>query len=122
MVDRRDKYHRQAAEFVAQQTEAAFYIPELIFVETMTLVKARLGAGASIELGSRIQQSTLFEVVELERTVRDSTWEIFSRFHDKDWSYADCAILAVAREMDVSSVFSFDHHISQMAELTQLPA
>jgi predicted nucleic acid-binding protein len=54
--------------------------------------------------------------------VRDRTWEIFSRFHDKDWGYADCAILAVAREMDVSSVFSFDHHISQMVELTRLPA
>lgn len=98
MVDRRDKDHQQAAEFVSQQTEGLFYLPELIFAETMTLVKARLGSIAAVELGSRIQKSEMFEVIELDQSVRKSTWEIFSRFSDKDWSYADCAILAVAQQ------------------------
>lgn len=122
MVDRRDRYHQQAAEFVSEQPDALFYLPELIFAETMTLVKVRLGANAAVELGSRIQESDMFKVVELDQSVRDGTWEIFSRFSDKGWSYADCAILAVARQMGVSAIFSFDHHISQMAELTRLPA
>lgn len=97
MVDRRDKYHQRAAAFVSQQVETTFYLPELIFAEAMTLVKARLGAVAAIELGARIQESLIFEVVDLNRSTRETTWEIFSHFSDKDWSYADCAILAVAR-------------------------
>lgn len=64
MVDKRDKYHQQAAEFVGEQVEALYYLPELIFAEVMTLVKARLGAIAAVELGSRIRESKMFEVVE----------------------------------------------------------
>jgi uncharacterized protein len=52
---------------------------------------------------------------------RQAIWSIFSRYRDKAWSYADCSLLALAQQMQIMTVFSFDHHIDQMAQLTRIP-
>jgi len=47
----------------------------------------------------------------------DETWDIFSRYVDKEWSYVDCSLLAVARRLQLRQIFAFDHHFDQMASL-----
>ncbi len=42
------------------------------------------------------------------------TYAIFRQYQDKQWSYVDCAILAVAQALDIQLVFSLDHHIEQL--------
>ena len=96
-------------------------MPDTVFAETMVLVKARLGAGPAIELGKRIRDSSLFLVVTLTADDYDRVWDIFSRYDDKEWSYIDCSILALARQLNIINVFGFDHHFDQMAELTRVP-
>ncbi len=122
MLDARDKYHVQAEAFILENNEATFLISEPIFAETMTLVKARLGTKPAIMLGERIFISAMFQLVSLPENEQQAIWSIFRRYDDKDWSYADCSILAVAQHLNISSVFSFDHHIEQMAELKRVPS
>jgi uncharacterized protein len=121
LLDTRDKFHAAAKQFTIANREASFFIPEFIFAETMTLVKARLGPLAAIELGKQIHKSTQFQLVHLTDEERQATWSIFSRYHDKAWSYADCSLLALAQQRQIMTVFSFDHHIDQMAQLTRIP-
>jgi len=121
MLDARDKYHTDADAFIKAHVDAIFYMPDTIFAETMTLVKARLGTEAAIKLGESIRQSTQFIIVPLADADREATWEIFSGYKDKAWSYADCSILATARRLQINTVFSFDHHIDQMAEVMRRP-
>lgn len=122
MVDAGDKYHAAAVAFVRARLPAIFYLPETVFIETMVLTKARLGAGPAVELGNRIMASTYFPLLYLTMEDRQATWEIFSRYTDKDWSYVDCSILALARRLEVAEVFTFDRHFDQMAGLTRVPA
>jgi predicted nucleic acid-binding protein len=122
MLDARDKYHTQAQTFIAINREATFFIPDAIFAETMTLVKSRLGAKSAVSLGERIFISSLFQIVVLPEEQKPAIWSIFKQYDDKHWSYADCAILATARYLQVTAVFSFDHHIEQMIELTRVPS
>lgn len=121
MLDARDKYHSDAQIFIAAHESESFVIPDTIFAETMTLVKARLGAKAAILLGERIFLSPRFQLVRLSDSDHQAVWNIFKQYDDKAWSYADCSLLAMAHRMQITSVFSFDHHISQMAELTRVP-
>jgi predicted nucleic acid-binding protein len=121
MIDARDAHHSTAATFVRANTNATFYLPDTIFTETMVLTKARLGAKPAIELGNRLMKSTHFHIVYLTAEDRGTTWDYFSRYTDKDWSYVDCSILALAGRLGVFEVFAFDHHIDQMAELIRLP-
>ncbi|PDW04076.1 type II toxin-antitoxin system VapC family toxin [Candidatus Viridilinea mediisalina] len=111
---------RQPAFFHAQS--AVFYVvPETIFAETMTLTKARLGASAAITLGERMLQSRNFRLLALSELDRQQTWNIFTRYRDKAWSYVDCSVLAVARRLKIVEVFAFDQHFDQMVELRRLP-
>lgn len=121
MIDAEDEHHAAAAPFARANATAIFYLPDTVFAETMVLSKARLGAKPAVELGNRIMESPHFLVVYLTAEDRRITWDIFSRYTDKDWSYVDCSILAVARRLQVSEVFAFDHHFDQMAELTRVP-
>lgn len=120
MLDARDKYHTDAQAFIAAHEKATFVIPDTIFAETMTLVKARLGAKPAIALGERIFRSPRFQITALLESDHQAIWSIFKQYDDKAWSYANCSLLAMARRLQITSVFSFDHHISQMAELKRV--
>ncbi len=48
--------------------------------------------------------------IELEQ----AAFDVFRRHADKEWSYADCALLATANILNASAIFSFDHHVDQM--------
>lgn len=121
MIDAGDQHHVAAARFVHANRHALFWLPEAVFVETMVLMKARLGAAAAVALGERIRSSTHFLVVEPTAEDRQAAWAIFSRYIDKDWSYVDCSILALARRLEVNVVFAFDRHFDQMPAMTRLP-
>lgn len=121
LIDRRDQHHVAAAQFFHAQNAASYVVPETIFAETMTLTKARLGARAAITLGERMMQSRSFSLVVLSEVDRQHTWNIFTRYSDKAWSYVDCSVLAVARRLQITTVFAFDQHFDQMAELRRLP-
>ena len=121
MIDARDKYHPAAATFVRANMTAIFYLPETVFVETMVLTKARLGSKSAIELGDKVMTSSHFLIAYLTTEDRLTTWDIFRRYTDKEWSYVDCSILAVARRIQVMDVFAFDRHFDQMTEITRVP-
>lgn len=121
MLDIKDAHHVAATNFIQSNKVATFYLPETIFAETMVLTKSRLGAKPAIALGNSLMKSNHFKIIYLTRQDRSLTWDIFARYVDKDWSYVDCSIMAIAYRLKIFEVFSFDHHINQMAELTRLP-
>ncbi len=122
LVNRTDQYYPPATSFVRSHLGDGFYVPDTVFVETMTLIKARLGVKPAVDLGTRVRASSVFVLVPLTAADYEATWGIFSRYTDKEWGYVDCSILAVARRLSVLTVFAFDHHFDQMAELTRVPA
>jgi predicted nucleic acid-binding protein len=121
MLDRSDQHHAAAATFAQANADATVYLPEPVFIETMLLVKARLGADPAVELGNRLMSSSRCQLLYLTAEERRAVWEIFARYTDKAWSYVDCTTLAAARWLQVFEVFTFDHHFDQMAEITRVP-
>ena len=114
MIDAGDKHHAPAAAFARSHTPTIFYLPETVFIETMVLVKARLGA--------RLTDSARFVVLPWTIEERRATWQIFSRYTDKNWSYVDCSLLAAARRLRILEIFTFDQYFDQMPEVTRVPA
>lgn len=121
LLDVKDKFHPVAKQFAHANKDAVYFVPEPIFAETMTLVKGRLGSVAAVQLGERIRNSDQFRLIALTDDLRQQIWLLFSRYTDKQWSYADCSLLALAQKFGVTAVFSFDHHISQMNQLMRVP-
>lgn len=55
------------------------------------------------------------------RLLRATTWEIFSHYTDKNWSYVDCSLLAAARRLRIAEIFTFDQYFDQMPEVKRVP-
>ncbi len=50
----------------------------------------------------------------------DRAWDIFSRYHAQDFSFADCTSFAVIQRMKLATAFAFDRHFKVM-KLTVVP-
>jgi len=121
LVDRTDPHHQAAAVFLkSMQTPGALLVSNHIFDEAMTLTKARLGVSAARQLGMRLRNSSLIEIVVADSALEAATWRLFSSYGDKAWSYTDCVCLALAQNRGINQAFSFDHHFAQMG-LQMLP-
>ena len=95
LIDLTDQYYAAAASFARSHSTDTFYVPDTVFAETMTLIKARMGAKPAVDLGARIRGSTFFVLTALTPDDHEATWGIFSRYTDKEWSYVDCSIWAM---------------------------
>jgi predicted nucleic acid-binding protein len=120
MVDRDDKHHPEAIDFLRGLEEVTLLVTSHIFDEAMTLIKARLSSEVAIHTGRQLRLSTLFRLTHITEKDDEAAWEIFSQYTDKDWSYTDCSCLAVMRKLAITEVLSFDHHFDQMG-MVRLP-
>lgn len=122
-VTRTDANHEAAKRFVEGWLEQSgrFVLADVVFAETMTLLKARLGTQIALRVGRELRRNPAYSWIWLGEKGERDTWTVFQRYDDKDWSYTDCAILALARRERISQVFAFDRHFSQMAEIKRLP-
>ena len=111
----RDDYHAQAlAYFKSLAGRVKPILTEWVFVETMNLTKARLGPKYAIDFGRQLKTSKAFYPLILTDFDKRTTWDIFEQYQDKQWSYVDCSLLAVAQRLKIKRIFAFDHHFRQM--------
>jgi len=121
LVDRKDPHHLRAAAYLRQAAGVhSLLLSNHVFDETMTLAKMRLGMQTAVQLGLRLRNSQLIENIVFSAEEEFATWRLFTQYHDKEWSYTDCACLALAQRYNLDRAFTFDHHFSQMG-LTPLP-
>jgi uncharacterized protein len=120
---RHDAHHAEADAYMRQILGKAdtFVLLDLVFAETMTLVRSHSGPSISIHLGRELRQNPLYHWQSLGVEGERDTWAIFQQYDDKDWSYVDCALLAIAQRLGVNQIFSFDDHIDQMPYVTRVP-
>ncbi|MBN1994021.1 MAG: PIN domain-containing protein [Anaerolineae bacterium] len=111
----RDDHHGQAlVYFKSLAGRVKPILTEWVFVETMNLTKARLGPPYAIAFGRQLKTSRAFYPLVLTDEDKRAAWDIFEQHQDKQWSYVDCSLLAVAQRLKVKKIFAFDHHFQQM--------
>ena len=115
LLNRREQFHTEAMAFydtLPRQTEVI--VIEYILLETMTLLRARGFSNLAVQFRHNLETSQIFTLRYSTPELEQATFDVFRRFSDKAWSYADCALLAVANALNTSLVFSLDQHIEQM--------
>jgi predicted nucleic acid-binding protein len=116
IYDRRDKYHEVASRAFRSLTDSKviFFVTDLIWIETVTLLLYRAGHAKAVLCGDWLRRSSRGRFVRVEAVQWDEAWEMFKRHDDQDYSLADCASSIVMREHKLIDIFTFDHHFTQM--------
>ncbi len=123
-VTQNDAHHQAAKSFVRNWLDqgGVFVLADIVFAETMTLLKSRLGSAIAIQVGKKLRNHPAYAWREMDTESERQSWAIFRRNSDKDWSYTDSAILALSLRERIGGVFAFDHHFRQMPQIEVLPA
>ncbi len=123
LMARRDRNHQRARAFLSAAIGAGtrFVLADVVFAETMTLIRAHHGAAMAIRIGRDLRSSALYQWQALGAEDERATWAIFQQYDDKAWSYTDCALLALGRRLGLPEVFAFDAHFDQMPGMAALP-
>jgi predicted nucleic acid-binding protein len=118
-----DKHHQEAAQFMKSwvKKDGIFFIADLVFIETMTLVKKRLRTEVAIRLGWELRENPVFSWISLSSPLEKETWAAFRSYDDKEWSYVDFELFVLAKKLKIAKVFTFDHHFRQMPGVGCLP-
>ena len=122
LVDQNDANHARAVAWLADNTEP-LVTTDYVVDETLTLLRARRLGERTIALGNRFFDNTdeLVTVVYVtEQDVR-RTWETFSRFRDKEWSFTDCSSKVVMERLAITVAFAFDQHFRQFDSVRVVP-
>lgn len=120
IADKSDQHHAAALDFVGSN-ERPLVTTDLIIVETLNLVQARLGTFHALRLGKRLLHSELITTLRVSPEDMRNAWEIFQRYRDKEFSFTDCTCFVLMERMAIDTAFAFDIHFRQYARFAVLP-
>lgn len=123
LIAKTDPHHGEAVDFLKRwvKRRGVFLITDLVFVESMTLIKSRMGPAVAIRAGSGIRANPLLAWISLTPELEQETWSVFRKYEDKEWSYTDCELLVLSGNLNIPNIFSFDSHFNQMPGIRRLP-
>ena len=67
----------------------------------------------AIRLIDLIQNSSAWTTTIADASLMERGFEKFRKMQDKDWSLVDCISMIVANDLNITEVFSNDHHFEQ---------
>ena len=120
LADRTDQHHAAAVAFV-QTNDRPLVTTDLIVVETLNLVQARLGHPQAIALGKRLLNPATTTVLTITEPDLAQAWRLFQRCRDKAFSFTDCTTITLMARLRLSTAFAFDIHFRQYGRLLIVP-
>ncbi len=120
LVDKSDRHHSSAVAFIRSNI-VLLATTDLILVETLNLVRARLGHSHAVRLGRQLLNPALTTVLKVSDEDMAQGWRLFQRYLDKDFSFTDCTSFALMERLRITTAFAFDLHFHQYGRFTIVP-
>lgn len=116
LVDRNDTCHKDAKAVFADLAGSSycFYTSDLVFSETVTLLRMRAGLGHEVakKWGDALLHSQTVVLLQIAQYF-DDTWVLFKRYKDKSFSFVDCSSFIMMEKTGLSEALTFDRHFEQ---------
>lgn len=87
-----DQYHTIAETYWKSITNnlPEFITTTYVFDETVTFFNRRHQHRKAVEVGNQLLESTILEIIEVDRSIFSKGWNYFCRHSDKRYSLTDC--------------------------------
>jgi predicted nucleic acid-binding protein len=119
----RDAYHQKATavlKAILEGRAGKALITNLIFAEVVTYIKRKVGAEESIEVAKVLMDSKHVEIVHVDEHLFNAAYHMFERY--PKLSFADAASVAVAKDMKIQRIISFDKDFDGIRDIVRSEA
>lgn len=123
MIDKHDSDH-EAAKQTNQKLHAkrfAFATSNFVFGETITALRYQAGHQAAIDfhlMMEKLLESGVLTMLRVTEAVEEEAWQIFTKYHDQDFSWVDCTSFVLMKREKLMEAFTEDHHFRVMGFIT----
>jgi uncharacterized protein len=108
LVDRDDRHHARAREFLREQPGHRFVVTELIVAEVATRLRARGDAERAVGLARSLLAGGRYEVIFVDAELFSAALARMLQLRDKRLSLADCASFELIDRLRLRAAFTFD--------------
>jgi predicted nucleic acid-binding protein len=111
LADSHDRDHPRATEITRRIAHGEFgkqVTTNYVMVETITLIRRRLGLPTALSFEKAIARSDEVRVFWIEPVHQDEALQVMAGRTDKSWSVTDCTSFVVMRALGILSAFSLD--------------
>jgi predicted nucleic acid-binding protein len=92
-----------------------------VFDEVVTFFNSRGRHRKAVEIGRRLRESQIAEIVQVEEGLFEAGWTRLQERPDKRYSLTDCISFVVMERREINDALAFDRHFEQAGYRT-LPA
>jgi predicted nucleic acid-binding protein len=120
LLDESDANHHAAVKFnesLVHPMVTSNYIAD----EVITLARKRLGYKVAVEIGEKLWNESIANLIRVTPNDEKKAWEIFVKYSDKTFSFTDCTSFALMYRVGITEVFAFDDHFTQYGSFIVLP-
>jgi uncharacterized protein len=116
-----DPNYRAACDFLAVAAPQLLVTTDYVLDEYLTLLKVRGEARRISDLGRRILEERVCQLIWVEKPDVYKAWTIIESYRDKVWSFTDCVSRAVIERLGIAEAFAFDDHFREFGNVIILP-
>jgi predicted nucleic acid-binding protein len=120
LPDEDDANHHAAVKFkdsLVHPLMTSNYIVD----EVLTLARNRLSHKVAVEIGQKLWDESIANLIRATPQDEKRAWEIFVKYRDKAFSFTDCTSFALMERVGMTEVFAFDEHFKQYGNFIVLP-
>lgn len=117
---RRDSDHTAAVDWVRKNRQL-LVTTEYVLDELLTLLKIRESHRVAAAAGDALLQQNAARIEPISDADFLQAWDIFRRYHDKDWSFTDCTSKVVIERLGIAQAFAFDIHFEEFGTVVRVP-
>lgn len=114
--DRSDQYRDAALERMSRISagQVGLITSDYILDESLTLISARTDRRTAIAFGDLLLKSSTIQLVTITKELRQSAFDLFKKYADKNLSFTDCTSFALMKQLKLKTAFTFDDHFRQV--------
>ena len=120
IFSRRDVNHAAAMQAIRSVREQ-LVTSDFVVSETLTLLRAHGENRRAVAFGQRVIEGKWANIVRVEEQDFLNAWNVFRSFHDKEWSFIDCASRVMMDRLGIPRAFAFDDQFRQFGTVTVVP-
>ena len=94
-----------------------FVTTNYVLAESVTLIRYKMYHSVAVQFYNTIQkliESGLVKLMRINEEHETTAWKIFEKYNDQNFSFVDCTSFAVMQNLNLSEVFTADHHFETM--------